>query len=252
MTRYTRRLQAAAISQSSSTLPPTLVQEFDAATWGDPANVISADGVWRIAGDWPGTGGNMMLRSNGVIDTAGTGTLALTCQANSTNAGEIQSLPGFGHGYFECRMKVGKTAGTCQSFFLIGEGTYGPGEIDFEFLTGGSNGTWLNTSDGQVWCTMHPGSISEVITLGFNPCDDFHTYGILWRTDSITFVVDGIPKHTFTTIPAELAHGAKNMYVMANNWTSQSDVWGGGPPTSDATALYDRIRIWEGVTSVPV
>lgn len=244
-----RRLKQAskASTLSGGTLPDVL-QHFDAATWGSASAKTSSDGIWRIAGDWTGTGGNMLLRSNGLVDTSGSGTLSLICRANSTNAGEIQTLPTYGHGYFECRMKVGKVAGTCQSFFLIGDG-YGPGEIDFEFLTGGPLGSWLNTSTGAVMVNMHPTNSAVQVNLPFNPCDAFHTYGILWRTTSIGFYVDGTLRHEFTNLPSALGPSAEPVYVMANNWTAQSPDWGGGPPATDAIAQYDYFKVWVGATT---
>lgn len=241
---------SSATTGSGGTITPTSFQDFTAATWGSNAGAkTSSDGVWKIAGDWIGTGGNTLLAANGTIDFSGTGTLSLLCNAK-TSAAEIQSLPTYGHGYYECRMKVGKIAGTCQSFFLIGDG-YGPGEIDFEFLTGGDNGTWLNTSTGAVMINVHPTNSARNIILSFNPCDAFHTYGILWTPTHIAFVVDGTVRYDWTNLPAEVGPGAEKMYVMANNWTSESAVWGGGPPAGNAIAQYDYFKVWEGATAIP-
>lgn len=238
--------------ETTSPVAMAVYQDFTSATWGAAASAkTSSDGVWRIAGDWPGTGGNMMLSANGTINFADPGVLSLVCQANSTNAAEIQTVTTYGHGYFECRMKVGRVAGTCQSFFLIGDG-YGPGEIDFEFLTGGTLGGWLNDSTGTVMVNVHPTNAAVAVPLPFNPCDDFHVYGILWRTSRIDFVVDGQVLYTWDSLPTELGVGAEKMYVMANNWTAQSPDWGGGPPSVDAVAQYDYFKIWEGATTIPV
>lgn len=249
-----RRAQRAAITSGETTpaAPPTALQEFTTATWGINANAkTSTDGAWRIAGDWVGTGGNTMRAANGTINFSNNGILSLTCSANSTNAGEIQSLTTFGHGYFECRMKVGQVAGTCQSFFLISDG-YGPGEIDFEFLTGGVHGDWLNNSStGAVMVNVHPGNNTSRVNLPFNPCADFHTYGILWRPNRIDFVVDGVIMHSRTNVPTELGSGAEKVLVMANNWTAQDSNWGGGPPAQNATAQYDFFKVWEGATAIP-
>jgi hypothetical protein len=232
-------------------LQPNVLQDFTIATWGQNAAAsTSVDGGWRRNGDWPGTGGNLLQLSNSPIDTS-TGILCLICRANSTNAGEVQSLRQFGHGYFECRMKVGQVAGTCQSFFLIAAPSYGPGEIDFEFLTGGSNGTWLHTNTGEVMVNMHPPGTAVRVSIPFNPCTAFHTYGILWTPARLAFVTDGTICHEWTSLPAELGPNAAKMYVTANNWTSQADVWGGGPPTQDTIAQYDYFKVWEGSTTIP-
>ena len=249
--RRHQRAQFTAPTGGGSDVVPTVVQQFTAATWGASAGAkTSADGQWRIAGDWTGTGGNMMLAANGTIDFTAPGTLALKCNANSTNASEIQSLTTYSHGYFECRMRVGQVAGVCQSFFLISDG-YGPGEIDFEFLTGGGLGDWLNNPTGAVMVNVHPGNNASRVNLPFNPCDDYHVYGILWRPNQIVFVVDGVVMHTRNTVPPELGAGAKKVLVMANNWTARDGSWGGGPPAQDVTAHYDYFKVWEGATAVP-
>lgn len=249
-----RMRRAATVSGTSGGAPlvPTVVQEFTAATWGANANAkTSSDGQWRIAGDWIGTGGNNLRAANGTISFVTPGVLSLKCEANSTNASEIQSMATYGHGYFECRMKVGQVAGVCQSFFLIGDG-YGPGEIDFEFLTGGPFGDWLNNaSTGAVMVNVHPTNNAVRVTLPFNPCHDFHVYGFLWRPDRIDFVVDGVVRHSETSVPSALGPGAEKVIVMANNWTAQSGSWGGGPPAQDVIAQYDYFKVWEGVTTVP-
>lgn len=246
---YARRLQRSVRRLNDA--PLTIYQDFTPATWGSNASSqLSTDGLWRRNGDWVGTGGHSLQLTNELVDLSA-GTLSLICRANSTNAGEVQSVQAFMHGYFEARLKIGKVAGTCQSFFLISAPDYGPGEIDFEFLTGGDGGWWLNGPTGAVMVNVHPIDVAVEVKLPFNPCNSFHTYGVLWTTTHIGFYVDGVLMHDWTNVPTELGIGARPLYVMANNWTSQSSNWGGGPPATDAIAMYDYFKVWQGATRLP-
>ena len=136
---------------------------------------------------------------------------------------------------------------------------YAEPEIDFEFLTGGvTNGVpedWVgSTNRGRVRITAHPwqtyGTAGE-IDLGFNPSREFHNYGFLWTPSQLAFTVDGVVRVRYTRLPAGLGSSAPMGYIMANTWTGAPG-WGGGPPTADATAQYEWIRYYAGVTEIPV
>jgi beta-glucanase (GH16 family) len=68
---------------------------------------------------------------------SGSGFLSLSMAANELRGSEIQTttLPGYGCGYYETRMKVTSVPGVCASFFWIEAPKYGPHEWDIEFLT---------------------------------------------------------------------------------------------------------------------
>jgi len=213
----------------------------------------SPDGIWRVAGDWVGTGGNTLLRSNASISG---GLLSLTSKAGTLQGAEIQTLPTYGYGYYVTRMKVAKVAGVCQAFFWIADG-YGPGEIDIEFNTGGTTHgvveDWVTSSNrGRVHFTLHPWTSATIadVDLAFNPANGFHTYGFLWTPSRVDFTIDGAIVRSFTALPSTLGPGAEKGYLMANTWTG-SPTWGGGPPAQDATAQYDWMRFYAGVTSIP-
>src|SRR5262249_31166452 len=70
----------------------------------------SPDGIWRIAGIWTGTGGNVLDPANAQLVTSYGGEtgsfLLLTSRAGVLRGGEIQTLPTYGYGYYEVRMRV--------------------------------------------------------------------------------------------------------------------------------------------------
>lgn len=235
-----------------SAATPTLVEDFTGPWASFP---YSPNEKWRIAGDWTGTGDNLLQKANASVSAT---TLSLTSRANSLRGAEIQTVDAaYRHGYYVVRMKTTTVPGVCQSFFWKSV-NYGEPEIDFEFLTGGvTNGSpedWVGSADrGHVRITAHPwevfGTAGE-IELGFNPSNDFHNYGFLWTPTRLVFTVDGVARASYTQLPSDLGSSAPMGYIMANTWTGAPG-WGGGPPTSDATAEYEWVKYYDGVTEIP-
>lgn len=91
----------------------------------------------------------------------------------------------------------------------------------------------LGMQPGQVWSTIHyelNGIYGYDNNLYRHPnlTLDYHTYGIEWYSDRITFFVDGTPIYTSTAfIPEE------DMYLFIN--TDVGGEWGGDP---DATTIF--------------
>jgi CubicO group peptidase (beta-lactamase class C family) len=226
-------------------LVPMINQQFN-ATW--PSN-ISPDGLWRINGPWTGTGGNEMDPTLAVISPTfgqkGGGFISLTSAANQKRGSEIQTLKGYGYGYYETRLQVTSVPGVCDSFFWIESPNYGPHEWDIEFLT---NESWITSpNSGQVHLTLHPSNSTFVLPLGFNPSKGIHRYGFLWTAGQIVFTVDGKAAHTFTE--SDLTTSATG-FIMANTWTGNPN-WGGGPPTKNATSTYAYVKFAPGATTIP-
>jgi beta-glucanase (GH16 family) len=233
-------------------------QDFNPSDWNGK---VSNDGIWRIAGDWNGTGGTL-LKSNAVLITSmpgetTTGFLQLTqtkAGANGTESGgEAQSLTAYGYGYYECRMKVANVPGVCASFFLKERvpdvnPKYGPYEFDHEFLT---NESWItNPNIGLDHFSTHPLiDVNFKHNLPFNPSGAFHRYGFLWQAGKVDYTVDGVIVHTVNS--ALLNKPDMTMYIMLNNWSNGNKNWGGGPPLQDATSIYDWVKFTPNVTSVP-
>jgi beta-glucanase (GH16 family) len=146
-----------------------------------------------------------------------------------------------------------KVSGGVVSFFWMQAGgtlnarTYGPQEFDIEFLL---NEPWLTTSNtGAVHFTTHPSNATYTQTLSFNPALAYHRYGFLWVPGKLSYTVDGVIVHTVTN--SDVATAPSNGgWLMANVWTGNAN-WGGGPPTSNFSGVYNWVKFWPGVTSVP-
>ena len=224
---------------------PTVNETFSGWT-GNPLT----DGIFRVNGNWSGSGGNTIeqklasVATNDLtlteIATAGCpGTLS-ACQAS-----EIQTLanPGFGYGYYEVMIKPSCHGGGVASFFVMQVGYVSP-EFDIEFL--------LNTPN-TVDFTDHPldGS-SFVYNLGFNPCQSFNTYGILWvnngnGTATVSNTVNGTVVHSRTG--SQLLKPAIGMLIMANTWSGNANFGGTAPAAPGATTTYQWIKFYAGATA---
>ncbi len=99
---------------------------------------------------------------------------------------EVQVEPVFRYGYFEVKMKVPRGSGLVTGVFTYfhGDGAIRPNEIDIEIL--GRNTRILEA-------TIHENGRSTLkrIDLPFDSADGFHTFGIDWRPNSISWYADG-------------------------------------------------------------
>jgi hypothetical protein len=252
---------------------PSLYEKFTppngSSSQTGTAGLDTADGAFQVDGPWTGTGGNELLPSLAVFTTAdpttlgqpATGYLNLAISPGTPLQGsEIISnaLPGYGYGYYETMMAVDptKVSGGVCSFFLIQAGgslssrTYGPGEFDIEFLL---NESWLTTpSTGAVHYTTHPSNATMTQNLSFNPALGYHRYGFLWVAGTpyptLSWTVDGQIVHSVSTSDTVLP--ANGMWIMANAWSGTSS-WGGGPPSAQVNCVYNWVKFWPNVTSVP-
>jgi beta-glucanase (GH16 family) len=165
--------------------------------------------------------------------------------ANQLRGSEIQSLQAYGYGTYQVRMEVTHVPGVVASFFWIEAPNYGPHEWDIEFLT---NESWINSANsGIVHLTIHPSNATVALPLPFNPSLAFHDYGFIWTSGKIVFTVDGAAAYTSTN--SDLATTATG-FIMANTWTGNRN-WGGGPPTQQATTIYDWMQ-YTPEASVPI
>jgi beta-glucanase (GH16 family) len=257
------------LSAGSYAQAPLFTEDFyppnGSSSQAGTAGLTTTDGLFMINGPWTGTLENMLLPSLAQFTTADpttqgqppTGFLTLAISPGTPLQGSeftSNGLPGYGYGYYEARMLVDPTQvpGGVIAFFLIQAGgtisnrTYGPGEFDFEFLL---NESWLTSNGtGAVHLTTHPSGVSVSQPLSFNPSKGYHRYGFLWVPRALSFVVDGQIVRTVTN--SDVVLPADGMWIFGNA-TSGRATWGGGPPTKPVTGVYDYIKFYPNVTSVP-
>jgi beta-glucanase (GH16 family) len=237
---------AAAAPQSVAQTPPAACMPISKAplvhqNFHPWAGKISPDGIWRINGLWVGVGGNTIDPSLAKLtwdfDKKTTGFMSMTVDANQLRGSELQTItsPGYNYGYYEARMMPSSVPGVVDSFFWIQAPNYGPLEIDIEFLT-----KEFTSTSGTVHFTIHPSNKTYIQTLNFNPAAAFHKYGFLWTPGTAEFYVDGQPVVSLSDSTLTSTVGG---FIMANTWTGNPN-WGAGPPTSNATSVYDWLLFY--------
>ena len=233
---------------------PQIFQEFNPWTGN-----TSPDGIWRKNGVWVATGGNTFDPARCILTSSypgetSSGFLTLRSLANSLNGAEIQTLPKYKYGYYETRLKVtgvgdpANNRGVVVSFFIADYDNSG-WEVDIEFLT---NGPWITSANsGQVTFNYHlpfnGGSAVHYHDLPFNPKNGFHRYGFLYQPGRLDWTVDGVIVYTVSNAGFTNPYGA---FIMMNSWTG-NQFWGGLAPTQDADSVYDWVKFYPDVTSVP-
>jgi len=237
-------------------IEPALFQDFRPG-WADNR---SPDGLWMINGVWVATGNNTFDPANVTFTETypgeeSRGFMYFKSEANVLNGSEVQTTksgPLYGYGYYEVRMKVtgvgdpAANRGVCVSFFWKRK-DYQRAEWDFEFLT---NGDWITSPDsGVVTMNYHLDngrSKGHYQALPFNPSKGFHRYGFLWQPTRLDWTVDGEIVYSF----ASPAVASEPGYIMMNSWTGNRN-WGGLAPAEDAVSVYDWVKFYPDVTSVP-
>lgn len=139
-------------------------------------------------------------------------------------SGMLNSTPSFTqlHGYFEIRARLPGGQGVWPAFWLLRPGMWPP-EIDVLEYLGGRPTTihstvhWSEGGDARAsGCKIERGDITST----------FHTYGVLWRVEDLTFYIDHVPVGRIASKPG--LDGP--MYMLAN--LAIGGRWGGDPDAS--------------------
>ncbi|HEY3694277.1 family 16 glycosylhydrolase [Phenylobacterium sp.] len=149
------------------------------------------------------------------------------------------------YGYFEMRADLPAGQGAFPAFWLLPQDGSYTGEIDVMETVNSNN---------EVWNHIHYNSASGVSHEGYsalvpNLMSGYHTFGVLWTPQTITWYVDGSAVNS-TATPAALN---KPMYMLADFAVGGS--WAGAPDASAIAATsmkIDYIRAYslDGVSIV--
>jgi len=133
------------------------------------------------------------------------------------------------YGYFEMSAKMPGTPGMQAAFWLLPKDGSWPPELDAVEMLGSQPGTAVDTAHSQAsgshTANPHWAGISDA-------SKTFHTYGVDWEADKITWYVDGKQTAQEDT-PADMH---KPMYMLLSTIAGASSSWVGAPAagTSDA------------------
>ncbi|MBA3826914.1 MAG: family 16 glycosylhydrolase, partial [Ktedonobacterales bacterium] len=155
---------------------------------------------------------------------------------------------GFLYGYMEARVKVPSGQGYWPAFWSLAADHTPPTELDTMELLGNDPHTiyvGAHYADSQK---VHHHQGTPLTGPDFST--DFHTVGVDWAADHLTFYVDGVSKYSITNaavIPQRALYLILNLAV--------GGTWPGAP---DATTtfpghyLVDWVRVWQHTGTQPL
>jgi beta-glucanase (GH16 family) len=229
-------------------------------TFDDEFNGLSAsaDGVsttWQTSYFW----GERYLPANGEKQfysdaTTGTnpfvirnGALEITAEPGSNPGGQpytsgmLQSYHSFSqtYGYFEMRAELPQGQGMWPAFWLL-PSNGASGEIDIMEAFGAPNGSAEGGSNQTHWAEhfASPNEAGNWATVTGDIYTGYHTYGVDWEPDKITWYFDG--EQIAQEATPSGAHDP--MYVLAN--LAVGGNWPGPPGGETAHMDIDYIRVY--------
>lgn len=191
--------------------------------------------------DYKGLGVNPFSIHNGVLTIKATpaSSSVKTATGYGYTSGALTTQGEFSqkYGYFEMRAQVPEGKGLWPAFWLLNDNQDWPPELDVMEIIGSETSVLHQSvhSDG-------PDS-TKVTYAKENLSNAFHTYGMDWTKDKITFYLDGKATGSVTT-PSDLH---SSMYLVLN--LAVGGTWPGSPNASTnwANAKYniDYVRVYQ-------
>jgi beta-glucanase (GH16 family) len=172
------------------------------------------------------------------------GALVVTAQPGSNPGGQpytsgmIQTYHSFSqtYGYFEMRAKLPEGAGMWPAFWMLGENS--GGEIDILEAFGAPNANGEGGSNQVSGGFHYSTSAGGWATVPADIYTGYHTYGLDWEPDYMTFYFDGQAIRKIPTPP----DANQPMYLLANLAVGGS--WPGAPAGETAQMDIDYIRAY--------
>ena len=276
--------------QAADPLPPASVPlPTGAASWklilNENFDGTSYDtSIWNPYADWGGNGSfnngrenyypSQIQVSNGVCHLVAQPNPGITTFANSYKSGELLSARAntdsltpykfsFLYGYIEARLKIVDVSGFFGAFWMIPDKkNYNyEWEIDIlEVLGNDPHTMWMhyNWYDGLPADQARNKSWTPNLRTGNNgsgPAMDFskafHTIGVDWEPDHLTFYLDSIAAGTFPTPGVNNSNIARTpgyilfQQMVENDWCRAAACT---LPNLSATDTFDidYVRVWQG------
>lgn len=222
---------------------------FAMAKWADSGFVWTGtlNTLYVQPSDQDSTANGTFTVSNGILsiianETAGSG----LASGQSYTSGAITTYHEFSqlYGYFEIRAKVDNAAGTLPAFWLLPSEGIWPPELDVFEVLGSRPGELATTVHSQSAGIIEVGAnhfqTANVASVG-DLSTAFHSYGVDWQADTITWYLDGQMVFKAPT-PADM-HGP--MYLIAN--LNVGGAWEGYPTVGNAFSSQldiDYMRVY--------
>jgi len=166
---------------------------------------------------------------------------------------DTQSKVSFQYGYIEAKIKMPKGAGNWPAFWLLGTnitsvGWPSSGEIDI-VEAGGDKPALVHGSLNYKNGAGSPAYVTAINNSRTDLSDDFHTYGLLWLKDSISFYFDGQLYETQTPSSISGPNWSFNapFFLILNNAIAPTGSYYGGSwdGWESSTMTVDFVRAWQ-------
>lgn len=206
---------------------------------------------WYIQPNYsPTASANPFSDQNGVLTISANPTnpaISQYVQNQPYTSGMIDTYHEFSqtYGYFEMRAKMPAGQGLWPAFWLLREDNTWPPELDVMEMVGRWRYSLVTTVHSQVSGTNKLSSNHYTTSAGTtvaNMTTGFHTYGVDWEPNTITWYFDGQKVFQAAT-PADMN---KPMYMLAN--LAVGGYWPGSPNSTTpfpAQMQIDYIRAYE-------
>ncbi|MBN2191553.1 MAG: family 16 glycosylhydrolase [Polyangiaceae bacterium] len=217
--------------------------------WEDGFDAVDASRWELMTHTWDGN----LAQFTAANAVARNGILALSLSAEPADTSkpyrgvEMRSVDTLTFGKVETSAQLAAGSAVISSLVLI----YTPwppddwNELDIEFLGKNTDRIQFNHMVNVPPADPETGHLQfpQILTLGFNPAADFHTYTIEWVPGEARFFVDGVLLHTATE---EMARMVLPQNILLTIWASDSADWAGAvnSATAPTSAEYDWIRVY--------
>ena len=153
------------------------------------------------------------------------------------------------YGYFEMRAELPAGHGLWPAFWMLPEDGSWPPELDVMEMIGSEPNTLRNTVHSQVsgdWKVNDTHYLNEANVTVSDMTSGYHTYGVDWEPDTITWYYDRQPTFQAAT-PADLD---KPMYLIAN--LAVGGAWAGDPDATTPVPAQMTIDYIRAYSTAPV
>ena len=151
------------------------------------------------------------------------------------------------YGYFEMRAQMPAGSGLWPAFWLLPVDKSWPPEIDVMEAFGGKNSNHEGgvTSIHYASHTVKKGGLcGDWHDVGVDITKGFHTYGVNWQPDTITYFFDGV---AYATCPGN-GDANQPFYLLVNLAVGSSASWPGSPSAATpwpAVMQVDYVRAYQ-------
>ena len=200
----------------------------------------------------PSVGENPFSVSNGVLSITATPAAAGSNPYGLPyDSGVATTYKSFAqlYGYFEVKAELPAGPGLWPAFWLLPADNVNTAELDVFEVLGNAAATIYETTHGSNTDGSNAGQ--QQIINGTNTSTGFHTYGVDWEPNTITFYIDGQAVATDPT-PASMD---KPMYMLLDLAVGGTGSWPGATNSSTqfpAAMQIDYVRAYATANTVDV